>query len=118
MATTRRYFRVQPAGLGLDHRSETSACEMETVVDEELGEIEVPTDRPVLADGLHVFLNANEAESLNESPALRLDSPEVVVIEADHHWENEDVEGVCIDGSKARIVARVPHSEFRAAEWE
>ncbi len=94
---SRRYYRIQPRGLGLDHRSETSCGE--------------------LADGLHVFLNAGEAESLSEGiPAAYGD--EVVILEADHDWENGDVEGVCIDGAKARVIARVPWTEFRAADWD
>lgn len=96
MGAATRYYRVQPAGLGLDHRSETSAGE--------------------LADGLHVFLNATEAEQPDVSPEAYGD--EVVVLEAEHHWANGDVEGVCVDGSTARIVARIPHTEFRASDWE
>lgn len=92
---SRRFFRVQPAGLGLDHRSETSSGEV--------------------ADGLHVFHNANEAESLSEGIGY---GDEVVVLEADNCWPNGDVEGVCVDGAHARIVARIPHAEFRASEWE
>jgi hypothetical protein len=92
----RYYFRIQPAGLGLDHMSETSAGE--------------------IADGLHVFVNPGEVESPDAPPAAYGD--EVVVLEAERHWANGDVEGVCVDGSKARIVARVPWSEFRAVDWE
>lgn len=91
----RRYYRVQPAGLGLDHRSECS--------DESL------------SDGLHVFLNAVEAESLSEGIGY---GDEVVIVEAQRHWSNGDVEGVCVDGVEARIVARVAHAEFRAKEWQ
>jgi hypothetical protein len=91
----RRYYRVQPSGLGLDHRSETSSGET--------------------ADGLHVFLNAGEAESLSEGIGY---GDEVVVLEAERHWASGDVEGVCVDGAAAQIVARVPHAEFRASEWE
>jgi hypothetical protein len=98
----RRYFRVQPPGLGLNHRSETS--------------------NDTLADGLHVFLHAHEAESLSEWGVPRGGTPseplEVVVLEADRHWPNGDVEGVCVDGARALVVARIPHESFRAAEWE
>lgn len=95
-ATTRKYFRIQPAGLGIDHLSETSAEEP--------------------AEGLHVFLNASEVESPDVPPENYGD--EVLVIEADHHWSNGDVEGVCIDGKRARIARRIPLADFRASEWE
>lgn len=95
----RRYYRVQSPGLSLDHQSETSADE--------------------IADGLHVFLNAHEAESLSEwGGSIFGAGLEVIVLEADRHWPNGDVEGVCVDGSAARVVARIPHESFRAAEWE
>jgi hypothetical protein len=115
---TRRYFRIQPAGLGLDHRSETSLEEVETDVDEDGYEYQIPTGRQVLADGLHVFANASEVESGGyESDASRY-GDEVVVIEAARDWPNGDAEGVCIDGSKATIVARVPVKKFRAKDWK
>lgn len=91
----RHYYRVQPAGMGLDHRSETSNGE--------------------IADGLHVFLNAHEAESLSEGIGY---GDEVVILEAERHWANGDVEGVCVDGAKATVVARISHAEFRAADWD
>ena len=89
---TRRYFRIQPAGLGLDHLSETSSGE--------------------LADGLHVFWMVHQV--------LRPDVPtkdygnEIVVLEADYQWDNGDVEGVCIDGSAAKVVARYSLEQFEA----
>src|SRR5690606_8688415 len=91
-----RFFRIQPAGLELDHRSETSNGE--------------------LADGLHVFELAHQVAA-PDVPAENY-GDEVVVLEADAWWPNGDVEGVCVDGSKARIVARVPLAEFRPVEWE
>jgi len=110
-----RYFRIQPAGLGLDHRSETSAFVTETVVDADSCEREVETLRSALADGLHVFATAEELLS-TDVPAQSY-GDEVVVLEAERHWANGDVEGVCVDGSKARVVARIPLEKFRAGDW-
>lgn len=93
--TERLYFRVQPAGLGLNHRSETSSGE--------------------LADGLHVFVNPGEAESLSEGIGY---GDEVVVLKAPRHWSNGDAEGVEVNGAKASVLARIPHAEFRASDWE
>ena len=111
MNSSRLVFRVQPAGLGVDHLSETSATRWAT--DEETG-CEYDTSEPILADGLHVFLNAAEAKELNEGVGY---GDEVVVLAVTHHWYNGDVEGVCIDGSRARIVARIPHANFRPEEF-
>jgi hypothetical protein len=80
-----RYYRIQPSGLSLAHRSEDSAGERL---------------------GLHVFEYAVDT--------FRLDGPvsfygdEVIVIEANGHSANGDVEGVAIDGAAAQIVARYP----------
>lgn len=90
------FFRLQPSGLGIDHLSETSSGE--------------------LADGLHVFVGAHEVVRLDALPPEWY-GDEVVVIEANHFWPNDDVEGVCIDGAQARVVARIPFSEFNPDEW-
>jgi hypothetical protein len=79
-----RYYRIQPAGLGLDHLSETSV------------------DEP--ADGLHVFDSI--LQTFATDGPIEAYGDEVVVIEADRHWANGDVEGVCVDGARANVVAR------------
>lgn len=91
----RLYYRVQPRGMGTVHRSETSTGKK--------------------ANGLHVFSNPSEAESLSEGIGY---GDEAVVLSARGHRPNHDVEGVEIDGGKARVVARIPHSEFKARDWE
>lgn len=88
---TRRYFRIQPAGLGLDHRSETSNGE--------------------LADGLHVFWYVHQALRPDGSSPKRYGN-EIVIVEASREWPNDDVEGVCIDGKESRVVARIPTDKF------
>lgn len=91
-----RYYRLQPAGLGIDHRSEASDGER--------------------ADGLHVLTSPTQLDCL-DCP-FEAYGDEVVVIEADRHWSHGDVEGVCIDGAVATIVARVPLAEFRIEDWD
>ncbi len=89
-----RYFRIQPAGLGLaGHYSETSNDE--------------------LSDGLHVFDSPMGVVS-TDVPA-HVYGDEVVVIEAADEWPNDDVEGVCIDPETAQIVARHTWAGFLAA---
>lgn len=93
-----RYYRIQPAGLGLTgHRSETSSGE--------------------LADGLHVFASACEAVNPDVGQLHRAEylGDEVVELEAPAHWDNGDVEGVCVDPSDARIVRRWTLDAFDAA---
>ncbi len=85
-----RYYRVQPAGHALEHTSESSAGDAD--------------------EGLDVFLHARDL--------LRLDADrsdygdEIVVIEGGDWWDNEDVEGVRIDGAEARIVRRLTWDKF------
>lgn len=88
---TRRYFRIQPAGLDLNHLSETSSGD--------------------LADGLHVFWVLHQVLSPDTGNPGDY-GEEVVILEADHQWPNNDVEGVCVDGATARLVARIPLAKF------
>lgn len=92
--TTQTYYRIQPAGLSLDHDSESSAGE---------------------AHGLDVFESA--FETTRTDCGYRAYGDEVVVIEGGASWANGDVEGVRIDGRAAKIVARYPVSVWREA-WE
>ena len=87
---TTRYYRIQPAGLGIDHRSETSD-----------GSLSV---------GLHVFQYAGAVACI-DGP-LSYYGDEVVEIEAPGHWDNGDVEGVEIDPSEATILRRWSAQEF------
>lgn len=84
------YFRIQPSGLGLSHRSETSSGEL---------------DR-----GLHVFWLLHQVRR-PDVPAEDYGN-EVVILYAPRSWANGDVEGVSVDGSSARVVARYPLSRF------
>lgn len=84
-----RYYRLQPAGLGLDHDSESSEG---------------------MRSGLDVFRRPSETLHLDGMASAYGD--EVVVIEGDASWSNGDVEGVRINGNTARIVARYPWSTW------
>lgn len=82
-----RYYRIQPAGLGLDHNSESSNG---------------------VVHGVDVF--EYPLDTLNTDASRESYGDEVVVIEAAEHWANGDVEGVRIDGRGATVVARYPWS--------
>lgn len=84
------YYRIQPAGLGIDHASEDSAGDRAS---------------------LHVLTSPSSVFNMDLEPEGYGD--EVVVIEADRHWDNGDVEGVAIDGRRARVVGRIPIDEYR-----
>lgn len=91
-----RYFRIQPAGLGIDgHYSTTSNDEQ--------------------ADGLHVFDEPNGVLATDGDSAWYGD--EVVVIEGGESWANGDVEGECIDPSEASIIAKYSLEAFVAHFW-
>lgn len=80
----RLYYRIQPKGKGIDHKSEDS--NNETL-------------------NLHVF---TEPRQTLRPDGYRNDyGSEVVVIASDGHDDNGDVEGVGIDGSKAKIIGRM-----------
>lgn len=85
------FYRIQPAGLGLNHESEDSAGE---------------------CNSLHVF--DSMAATLNCEGRPTDYGDEVVEIEAPRSWENGDVEGVAINPATARIVARYTLNEFAA----
>lgn len=92
---TKYYYRIQPAGKSIkNHYSETS-------VTHETGE---------LADGLHVF-NCPVAIFATDVDFEGY-GDEVVVISAEESWENEDVEGVCVDPNTAKVVARYTQEEY------
>lgn len=85
-----QYYRIQPAGLGIRHRSETSVEE--------------------LAEGLHVF--DEPWETLRTDSSVDFYGDEVVVISAPGHRPTDDVEGVEIDFRKAKIVDRMSLDEW------
>ena len=78
------YYRIQPAGLSLNHRSKASD--------------------DLVARGLHVFRYASD--TLNTDVAHDAYGDEVVVLRAPHHWSNEDVEGVEVRGDRSVVLAR------------
>ncbi len=86
-------LRIQPAGLSLRHRSETS--------------------NDSAATGLHVFRFLHQVRSPDTgTPGDYGD--EVILLRAPRHWANGDVEGVCVKGSTAKVVARFPLRAFLA----
>jgi hypothetical protein len=89
---SRCYFRIQPAGLTTAHLSETSSGE--------------------LADGLHVFVYLHQVWAPDCMATGYGD--EVLILSAERHWANGDVEGVCVDGASAVVVARYSLGEFLA----
>lgn len=100
-ADERVVFRVQPRGKSLEHRSETSEGNLD--------------------DGLHVFANPGEVEYLDGMGHMGKRNPygdEVVVVATKRTRPNSDVEGVKIDGSSSRVLARVPYEKFVAKDWE
>lgn len=90
------YYRIQPAGKEIKgYCSQTSAGE--------------------IADGLHAFKYPYETYHTFQGFAAWEDyGDEIVVVEAEDDWNNEDVEGVCIDPETAKIVARYSTSEWFA----
>lgn len=84
------YYRIQPAGLGLNHLSHASDGSQ---------------------TGLHVFQYGWETYCTDVHREMYGD--EIVVIEAPEHEDHGDVEGVQIDPRLARIVRR-----FSADEWD
>jgi hypothetical protein len=86
-----RFFRIQPAGLGISHLSEDSSG---------------------MATCLHVF---NDAVSLwNLDVDISHYGDEIVIIEAPHYWDHGDVEGVAINPDAAMLVERLTIPEFVA----
>lgn len=88
-----RYFRLQPAGLGLSgHRSLTSNDETPY--------------------GIDVFLYAHNVIG-SDTWAARDVNDEILVLESEEEgWDNEDAEGWRLDPETATIVARVPVTEW------
>jgi hypothetical protein len=84
------YYRIQPAGLGIKHRSETSTEE--------------------LAEGLHVF--EEPWQTLTTDVPARYYGDEVVVISAPGHRSTDDVEGVEIDHRTAKVIDRMSLDEW------
>lgn len=84
-----KFFRIQPSGLDASHLSEDSSGE---------------------AASLHVFDSVRATIFCSELPTVYGD--EVVEIEAPRCWDNGDVEGVAIDPTKAKIVARYTLRDF------
>jgi len=82
-------YRIQPAGLGLNHNSEDSNGD---------------------CLHLHVFDSAYAAIHCEECPTVYGD--EVVEIEVDRVWDNGDVEGVACNGTNATIVRRFTLDDF------
>lgn len=86
-----KFYRIQPAGLSLNHKSEDSSGE---------------------SLHLHVFDSIEATLNCEGVPSEYGD--EVVEIEADNSWDNGDVEGVAINGHKAVIVNRFSLDQFAA----
>lgn len=87
-----RYYRIQPKGLGVTHRSQTSNGE---------------------SRGLHVVQTPEHLFGLEGKPRdYGGDAPEVVEIESPWHRENGDVEGVEVDPMFSRITRRWSPDEF------
>lgn len=88
------YYRIQPAGLGIKgHQSESSASSQPDYEGED-------------PYGIDVFSSADQVMSSDSWSALD-PTDEVLVIEADEDWDNEDVEGCRIDPETATIVDRI-----------
>jgi hypothetical protein len=88
----KKYYRIQPAGLGLDHQSATSNG---------------------TSGWLHVFQTPAHVFGTEGHPKDYGD--EVVEIEAPKHRDNGDVEGVEVNPKASRISRRWPVSEFPKA---
>ena len=82
-------YRIQPAGLGINHNSEDSNGD---------------------SLHLHVFPSAYAAIHCEGNPSDYGD--EVVEIEVDRTWDNGDVEGVACNSANAVIVRRFTLNEF------
>ena len=114
----RAYYRIQPAGLGIEgHYSATSAdCPLAAAREAEgLVSWLCGPDCPLCgglnvdyADGIHVFTSPEDVAHTDGD--LDGYGDEVVVILAAESWDNEDVEGECVDPDEARVVARYPLS--------
>jgi len=91
------FYRVQPAGLGLDHHSASSR------------DIAEDTETP----GVDVFLSAWQV--WNTDGFLADYGDEVIEIEAPKSWDNGDVEGVRVEPSQARITRRWSLDEYARA---
>jgi hypothetical protein len=82
----RIYYRIQPAGLEIaGHRSEASD--------------------DVLHAGIDAFCSATN--TLNPDGWKAKSTDEVLVLSAERHWDNGDVEGVRVDPQAATVVARL-----------
>lgn len=81
------WFRVQPKGLGLDHRSETS--------------------NGALAAGVHVFQTLEQAVAQEGRWCMTGGGHEVIVIRGPKHLEDTgDVEGCLLPSGCGEIVLR------------
>jgi hypothetical protein len=90
--TMSRYYRIQPTGLEISgHRSQTSLDETPY--------------------GIDAFTGPNDVIG-SDSWIARTATDEVLIIEAEGHWDNGDVEGVRIDPETATIVRRIPVGDW------
>jgi len=95
-----RFWRVQPRGRQIvRHYSQTS-----------IGDV---------ADGLHVVDDPIQILNLDVGQTLRLVKRaygnEIVEIESPESWESGDVEGVVIDPTRSRVVARYSWEQWLGA---
>lgn len=84
-----KVYRIQPAGMAANHKSEDSNGESKT---------------------LHVFDSAYAAIHCEENPTVY--GNEVVELEVEKVWDNGDVEGVACNGAKAALTRRFTLDEF------
>jgi hypothetical protein len=88
----RIYYRIQPKGMSIDHRSETSSGNT--------------------AKGLHVFLTAGETLNI-DGPGQFYGDEVLIIRQPDGDYDNQDVEGVEIPVRGASVMRR-----FSWSEWE
>jgi hypothetical protein len=72
-----------------------------------------------MADGLHVVDDPRQILNLDVGQTLRLVKRaygnEIVEIESPESWESGDVEGVVIDPTRSRVVARYSWEQWLGA---
>ena len=98
-----RYYRIQPAGLGVDHRSEATGDDAPSYGIDAFGSVE----GLVGADG--ITFRSSDRELLGSNYG-----DEVLVLECpdEETWDNQDFEGCRLDPEHVTIVARIPLAGF------
>lgn len=95
-AGMKTYYRVQPAGLGADHTSETSNGR---------------------SNWLHVVETPAQVFGLDAGLSYGAENPEIIEIYAPGHRQNGDVEGVEINPKKAVVGRRWAPEDFAKAVY-